>query len=57
MTIGDYYILHGFGDERDGKVVRVMEIMGTTAIVDGPDYRANVSIKRLKRLKPRPKGK
>ena len=54
MTLGGYYILHGFGDERDGKVVRVLEIMGATAIVDGPDYRANVSIKRLK---PRPKGK
>ncbi len=49
MRVGGFYILHGFGDERDGKVVKVLEIMGSTAIVDGPDYRANVSIKRLKR--------
>ena len=48
MKFGGYYILHGFGDERDGKVVKVLEIRRATAIVDGPDYRANVSVKRLK---------
>ena len=49
MKVGCVYILHGFGDERDGKVVKVLAIMGTTAIVDAPDYRANISIKRLRR--------
>jgi hypothetical protein len=48
MRVGGFYILQGFGDERDGKVVKVLELLGATAIVDGLDYRANVSIKRLK---------
>ena len=49
MKLDGFYILYGFSDERDGKVVKVLEIIGATAIVDGPDYRAKVSIKRLKR--------
>jgi hypothetical protein len=39
--------LQGFGDGRDGKVVKVLSEGRATAIVDAPDFRANVSKDRL----------
>lgn len=42
------HTLDGFGDERDGTPVRILERLGETAIVDGADYRGNVSLARLK---------
>jgi hypothetical protein len=47
---GADYLLTGFGDERDGKLVRVLAVADNTAIVDAPNYRANVSTDRLEPL-------
>ena len=43
-------MLKGFGDERDGKVVEILDQGRVTSLVNGKDYRANVSSDRLEML-------
>lgn len=47
---GDQAILDGFGDDRDGLRVTVLDVHGHTAIVNAQGYRANISLDRLQRL-------
>lgn len=41
------HTLTGFGDERDGKPVTVLNTNGVTALVDASNYRARISVDRL----------
>jgi hypothetical protein len=41
-------VLRGFGDDRDGKRVKILSDQGATVTVEAPDYRASISKDRVR---------